>query len=547
MTRFIRAFAVFLAALALPAAANFHLWHMNEVYSSADGKVQFLRFTTSVSGQQFVDGHGLRSESGATINDFSFPANLPGDSANHSFLVGTTSFAALNIVRPDFTVPDNFFFFGGGKITFGEGADVWTYPALPGGTNSLNRSGATGPATPRNFAGQTGTLSGLPTPTVTVSGPASSNQGDNVTFMATLTGGNNPTGTVQFMDGSTNLGTPVAVAGSAASTSTASLSLGSHQIKATYSGDSNNGTASSNILNHQVNSQSTPPPTGGSGSKTLGSRATVTPGATLFGGFELSAQSTVYILVRGNSLGTLGVTQNFLDAPLVRLFDGQGHDLISTNGSPGFTGCSATANNGSAVVNFYANTRGQPAAARDGCTAQTLPAGVYTFTVTPSSGSAPTSGEVLFEVTLGAGAGTITKTLGSRATVNAGATLFGGFELTQSSNVYILVRGNSLGTLGVTSAFLDSPRVRLFDSGGHDLLMESPTVPGFTGCGAANSGNPVVTFYTTTRNQPPDTRDGCTSRVFAAGVYTFTVTPSTSGSVSSPSSGEVLFEVTLGH
>jgi hypothetical protein len=284
---------------------------------------------------------------------------------------------------------------------------------------------------------------------------------------------------------------------------------------------------------------------GGSGSKTLGSRATVTPGATLFGGFEISAQSTVYILVRGNSLGTLGVTQNFLDAPLVRLFDGQGHDLISTNGTPGFTGCSATANNGSSVVNFYANTRGQPAAARDGCTAQTLPAGVYTFTVTPSTGSSPTSGEVLFEVTLGAGTGTITKTLGSRATVSSSATLFGGFELTQSSNVYILVRGNSLGTLGVTSAFLDSPRVRLFDSGGHDLVMESPTDPGFTGCGTANSGSPVVTFYTTTRNQPPDTRDGCTSRVFAAGVYTFTVTPSTSGSVSSPSSGEVLFEVTL--
>jgi len=549
MIRLLRAFAVFLAAaITLPAAANFHLWHMQEVYSSADGKVQFLRFSTSTGGQQFVDGHELTSVSGATTNNFSFPGNLPGDSAGHSFLVGTTSFAALNIVHPDFTVPDNFFFVAGGTVSV-PGMDSWTYPVLPGGTNSLNRNGATGPATPRNFAGQTGSLSGLPVPTVTVSGPATSTQGDNVTFMATLSGGNNPTGTVQFSDGNSNFGTPVAVAGGAASTSTASLSLGTHQIKASYSGDSNNAPASSNVLNHTVSAQTTPPPppSGGSGSKTLGSRATVTPGATLFGGFEISAQSTVYILVRGNSLGTLGVTQGFLDSPLVRLFDGQGHDLISTGNSPGFTGCSANANNGGPVVNFYTNTRGQPANARDGCTAQTLPAGVYTFTVTPSSGSSPTSGEVLFEVTLGAGTGTITKTLGSRATVNPNATLFGGFELTQSSNVYMLVRGNSLGTLGVTSAFLDSPRVRLFDSGGHDLLMESPTVPGFTGCGNANSGGPVVTFYTTTRNQPPDVRDACTSRVFPVGVYTFTVTPSTSGAVSSPSSGEVLFEVTLGH
>jgi len=548
MRRFVRLLTTFLLAAALPAAANFHLWHMTEVYSSADGKVQFLRFSTAVGGQQFTAGHSIAATSGASTNSFSFPSNLPGDTTNKSFLVGTTSFAALNIVAPDYVVPDNFFFFGGETLAFGPGADSWTHAALPGGTKSLNRNGTTNEATPTNFAGQTGSLSsGLPVPTLTVSGPASSTQGDNVTFMATLSGGNAPGGTIQFKDGSSNLGTPQTVSGSAASISTASLALGSHSISASYSGDTNNSPTTSNTLSHTVNAPNNPPPTGGSGSKPLGSRATVTPNATLFGGFEISAQSTVYILVRGNSLGTLGVTQAFLDSPLVRLYDSAGHDLISTNGSPGFTGCSANANNGGPVVSYYTNTRGQPANARDGCTAQTLPAGAYTFTVTPSSGSSPTSGEILFEVTLGSGAGTITKTLGSRATVSTSATLFGGFELTQASNVYILVRGNSLGTLGVTSAFLDSPRVRLFDSAGHDLLQESPTVPGFTGCGSANSGSPVVTFYTTTRNQPPDTRDGCTSRVFAAGVYTFTVTPSTSGAVSSPSSGEVLFEVTLGH
>jgi hypothetical protein len=62
--------------------------------------------------------------------------------------------------------------------------------------------------------------------------------------------------------------------------------------------------------------------------QTLGSRGTVTPSATLFGGFEIKAQADVYILVRGNSLGTLGVTQAFLDAPRVRLFTGAGQDIV---------------------------------------------------------------------------------------------------------------------------------------------------------------------------------------------------------------------------
>jgi WD40 repeat protein len=283
--------------------------------------------------------------------------------------------------------------------------------------------------------------------------------------------------------------------------------------------------------------------------KSLGSRATASPVATLFGGFELAAASTVYILVRGNSLGTLGVTQSFLDSPRARLFDSQGRDLLTDGlGAAGITGCGANQNSGGPVVTYYTNVRSQPPHARDACTAQTLPAGVYTFTVTPSTSgavSSPASGEILFEVTLGSGAGTITKTLGSRATVAPGATLFGGFELAASAPVYVLVRGNSLGTLGVTPSFLDSPRVRLFDSQGRDLATDNLGAPGFTGCTNLNSAGPVVGYYTTVRNQAPHARDACTAQALPAGIYTFSVTPSTSGAVSAPASGEVLFEVTL--
>jgi hypothetical protein len=292
-----------------------------------------------------------------------------------------------------------------------------------------------------------------------------------------------------------------------------------------------------------------PTPSSPVSAKTLGSRATASPTATLFGGFELSAASTVFLLVRGNSLGTLGVTQGFLDSPRVRLFDSQGRDMLTDLGVPGITGCASNQNSGGPVVTYYTNVRGQPAHARDACTAQALTAGVYTFTVTPSTSgsvSLPASGEILFEVTLGSGAGTITKTLGSRATVTPGATLFGGFEMAVSASVYVLVRGNSLGTLGVTQGFLDSPRVRLFDSQGRDLVTDNLGAPGLTGCTALNSAGLVVGYYTSVRNQAPHARDGCTAQTLPAGVYTFAVTPSTSGAVSNPASGEVLFEVTLG-
>jgi hypothetical protein len=144
--------------------------------------------------------------------------------------------------------------------------------------------------------------------------------------------------------------------------------------------------------------------------RTLGSRATATPSATVYGGFELAAQATVYILVRGNSLGTLGVTQAFLDAPRVRIYNAQGADLIfDQGGRGGFNYCLASQASQLPVRNYYAQVRGQPASEFDGCFAGTFPAGGYSFTVTPSiagvttgtENSVPSSGEILFEITLG--------------------------------------------------------------------------------------------------------------------------------------------------
>ncbi|TDN93246.1 Ig-like domain-containing protein [Microbacterium sp. BK668] len=109
-------------------------------------------------------------------------------------------------------------------------------------------SGATG------FGGSSGTLeqSVLPTPTSTVlsSSLTPSVLGNPVTFTAIVTAGSGatPTGSVQFADGGTPLGSsvPLAADGSATLT-TSSLAVGPHAITATYLGASAFGISSAGV------------------------------------------------------------------------------------------------------------------------------------------------------------------------------------------------------------------------------------------------------------------------------------------------------------
>lgn len=78
--------------------------------------------------------------------------------------------------------------------------------------------------------------------------------GENLTFTTTLqtTAGSQsnapPTGTIQFYDGSTSLGNPVPISGNTATYSIDNLSVGTHVIRAVYSGDNGHaGSSSSDI------------------------------------------------------------------------------------------------------------------------------------------------------------------------------------------------------------------------------------------------------------------------------------------------------------
>ena len=160
--KLIRIFFLLLLGFAGSAQANFHLWKINEIYSNADGSVQFIEFSTQSGGQQFLSGHTITTSQGTQSKSFTFPNNLPGDSANKTFLVGTQGFAALNIVAPDYVVPNGFLFLGNGSINFAN-FDLVSYPNMPTtGGLSIDRNGATAVNSPKNFAGTTGTVS--PTP-----------------------------------------------------------------------------------------------------------------------------------------------------------------------------------------------------------------------------------------------------------------------------------------------------------------------------------------------------------------------------------------------
>ncbi len=79
----------------------------------------------------------------------------------------------------------------------------------------------------------------LTSSTGVVTSGSPSNPGDLVTFTATVAPSQAASGgTVQFMDGGTALGTPVAVSGGTAALATSSLAAGLHQISAVYSGNS---------------------------------------------------------------------------------------------------------------------------------------------------------------------------------------------------------------------------------------------------------------------------------------------------------------------
>ncbi len=152
---------VLAAALALPAAASFHTFAIQQLYSNADGSIQFivLKEVGDENGQQFLTGHAITSTQGGTQHKLIFPNDLPGNStAKRSFLIATAGLTALGLIVPDYTMPAGFLFTNGGTVNYA-GVDQLTYAALPtDGVTALYSDGTMQPNLARNFAGATASV-----------------------------------------------------------------------------------------------------------------------------------------------------------------------------------------------------------------------------------------------------------------------------------------------------------------------------------------------------------------------------------------------------
>ena len=68
------------------AAANFHTFVVDQVYSNASGSIQFvvLREAQGAGGQHFLAGHALTASGGGTTRTFTFPGDTePGRGIRH--------------------------------------------------------------------------------------------------------------------------------------------------------------------------------------------------------------------------------------------------------------------------------------------------------------------------------------------------------------------------------------------------------------------------------------------------------------------------------
>ncbi len=153
------------------AEATFHFWGITEMYSNADGTVQFIELFSASSSQQFTNGQVIRAIQGASTNDFTFPSDTPSPTNGKNLLIATAAFAALpGAVAPDFTLADGFLFAPDGTVQFlGTTQGLITYATLPtDGILSLAADGVTTAInSPTNFAGDAGSVNPSgPVPTV---------------------------------------------------------------------------------------------------------------------------------------------------------------------------------------------------------------------------------------------------------------------------------------------------------------------------------------------------------------------------------------------
>ncbi len=153
---------------AAPASAIFHFWDIEEVFSNADGTIQFIELFTNVNGQEVLFNHSITvSDDMGVIAEFPFLVNSPAPTGGHHLLIATQALADLpGGVTPDYIIEANFIDVINALTINFAGVDIIFLDGLPlDGVNSLDDMGGIGEATPTNYAGEVGKV---PEPSATL-------------------------------------------------------------------------------------------------------------------------------------------------------------------------------------------------------------------------------------------------------------------------------------------------------------------------------------------------------------------------------------------
>lgn len=296
----------------------------------------------SVTANYSGDGTNYVASSGSLTQTVNKATSSPGLNispspgvAGQASTFSVTVTGASGVPTPTGTVTLNF---GDGSsqsvLTLSNGTASTTHTYATAGNFTVNMS----------YSGDTNYATATTTPSFTVNQATSGTSlgssanpspfGQSVTFTATVTG-INPTGTVQFFDSATLLGSVTAASGIATFT-TSTLTPGPHSVTAVYSGDSNNNGSTSSVLTQTI-SLSTTTTTLASSQNPSDVGKPVTFTATVTSGAGAPTGGTVTFMDGATTLGTASVSAGVATLTTSALALGSHTITASFSGSPGFT------------------------------------------------------------------------------------------------------------------------------------------------------------------------------------------------------------------
>src|SRR6202040_3837257 len=303
------------------------------------------------------------------------------------------------------------------------------------------------------------------------SSPNPSNYGQSVDFTATVPSG--VTGTVQFVDGSTTLGTGT-ISGTTATFTTTTLAVGTHPVTAVYSGDANYNPATSAVDNQVVNQQST----------TTTVASSLNPSA-----FMQSVTFTATVAPTSGSTVPTGTVQFSVDGTAA------GSPVTLSNGTAAFT-ISALAVGLHSVTAVYTPDTGSLTGS-NGSTNQQVGAvstSTTTLSVAPSTVMYGDTATLTAVVTPSFATGTVS--------FYEGSTLLGSASLDGTGTAVLPISTVNAGVHNITAKYNGDPGVPANTSNTVQLTVTQRTAPG---------GGPAITVTvndaarTTTQSNPPFT------------------------------------------